>query len=77
MDLVFSESSSRMLSEYWYKYKADHYIKLYAKPIYSYIKPVPCSISLQYTISFYGGPKYKNNLINLFKKLNEIKICLD
>ena len=39
MDLVLSESSSRLLSEYWYKYNADHYSKLYSKPINHYSKP--------------------------------------
>ena len=51
MDLVFSESSSRILSEYWYKYKADHFRKLHPKPIYPDSKPLPCSVSL-YGVSF-------------------------
>ena len=65
MDLGFSESSSRILSEY--RYKADHYNKLYPKRIYPYSKPVPYSISL-HGVPFYGDPKYKNKQFNLLKK---------
>ena len=56
MDVVFDESSSMILSEYWYSYNynADHYSKLYPKPSYPYNKPLPCSLSLQ-------GVPFQNN----------------
>ena len=51
MDLVCSETSSRIISEYWYKYKADHYSKLYRKHIYPYSKPLPLHIVNLHVVS--------------------------
>ena len=62
MDEVLSKSSSRILIELEYKYKAEYYNRLYPTPIYPYSKPKSYTGSLAQSIFFYGDPIKRTNL---------------